>query len=119
MGRFLVAKSGIFIAQVVDRKNNFGKKFILLDGGTNFFGLNSKFGGFRVSPIIVLNNEIEKEIVTIVGNLCTSSDILASNVLINKINIGDYIAFYQAGAYSFNASPINFLSHDLPNEVLV
>jgi len=27
LGRFLVAKSGIFIAQVVDRKNNFGKKF--------------------------------------------------------------------------------------------
>jgi len=119
LGRFLVAKSGIFITQVVDIKINFNKKFVLVDGGTNFFGLNSKFGGFRVSPIKILNNEKEKEIVTIVGNLCTSSDILANNILIEKINIGDYIAFYQAGAYSFSASPINFLTHLLPKEVLV
>ena len=119
LGRFLVAKSGIFVAQIVDIKTNFDKKFILLDGGTNFFGLNAKFGGFRISPMKILNNETKKEIVTIVGNLCTSSDILANNVLINKANIGDYIAFYQAGAYSFSASYINFLSHNLPKEILI
>ncbi len=119
LGRFLVAKSGIFVAKVIDVKINFDKKFILLDGGTNFFGLNSKFGGFRVSPIKVLNNQKEQEIVTIVGNLCTSSDIFANNILINKIEIGDYIAFYQAGAYSFSASPLFFLSHSLPKEVLI
>ena len=119
IGRFLVAKSGIFIAKVIDIKTNFAKKFVLLDGGTNFFGLNSKFGGFRISPIKVLNNTNQKEVVTIVGNLCTSSDILANNISINKLQIGDYIVFYQAGAYCFSASAINFLSHNLPKEILV
>ncbi len=119
IGRFLVAKSGIFIAKVIDIKTNFAKKFVLLDGGTNFFGLNSKFGGFRISPIKVLNNTNQKEVVTIVGNLCTSSDILANNISINKVQIGDYIVFYQAGAYCFSASAINFLSHNLPKEILV
>jgi len=118
LGRFLVAKSGIFIAKVIDIKTNFDKKFVLLNGGTNFFGLNSKFGGFRVSPIRVLNNKRKREIVTIVGNLCTSSDILANNILIEKMEIGDYVAFYQAGAYSFSASPLSFLSHNLPKEML-
>ena len=33
--------------------------------------------------------------------------------------IGDYVVVFQSGAYGPTASPINFLSHPHPREVLV
>ena len=118
-GRFMVAHSGVFITKVVDIKVNFGTKFILLDGGTNFMGGDNKYRGFRISPIRVLNTTTEQEVVTLVGSLCTSSDILAKDILLPNVKIGEYIAFYQVGAYNFTASPILFLSHNLPKEILI
>jgi len=118
-GRFMIAHSGIFITKVVDIKINFGTKFILLDGGTNFMGGDNKYRGFRISPIRVLNTTKEQEVVTLVGSLCTSSDTLAKDILLPNVKIGDYIAFYQVGAYNFTASPVLFLSHNLPKEILI
>lgn len=118
-GRFMIAHSGVFITKVVDIKVNFGAKFILLDGGTNFMGGDNKYRGFRISPIRVLNTTKEQEVVTLVGSLCTSSDILAKDILLPNVKIGDYIAFYQVGAYNFTASPVLFLSHNLPKEILI
>lgn len=119
-GRFLVAEAGVFITEVIDIKNAFGKKFVILDGGTNFFGGDNKYRGFRIPPLKALNAQSNKqEIVTLVGSLCTPSDILANEVLLPELGIGDFIAFYQAGAYSFTASPVLFLSHVLPQEILV
>lgn len=119
-GRFLVAHSGIFITRVLDIKVNFGIKFILLDGGTNFVGGDNRYRGFRISPIKVLNSKNQnEEIVTLVGSLCTSSDILAKDILLPQIEIEDFLAFYQVGAYNFTASPILFLSHTIPKEVLI
>lgn len=118
-GRFMIAHSGIFITKVVDIKINFGTKFILLDGGTNFMGGDNKYRGFRISPIRVLNTTKEQEVVTLVGSLCTSSDTLAKDILLPNVKIGDYIAFYQVGAYNFTASPVLFLSHNIPKEILI
>jgi diaminopimelate decarboxylase len=119
-GRFLTAKSGIFITKVIDIKINFSQKFVLLNGGTNFFAIHNKSMGFKFAPIRVFNKKNEDlEKVTLVGNLCTTIDILAKDIYLPKIQIGDYILFYQAGAYCYSASPILFLSHKLPKEVLV
>jgi len=118
-GRFMIAHSGVFITKVVDIKINFGTKFILLDGGTNFMGGDNKYRGFRISPIRVLNTTKEQEVVTLVGSLCTSSDTLAKDILLPNVKIGDYIAFYQVGAYNFTASPVLFLSHNRPKEILI
>jgi diaminopimelate decarboxylase len=119
-GRFLTAKSGIFITKVIDIKINFSQKFILLNGGTNFFAIHNKSMGFRFAPIRVFNKKNEDlEKVTLVGNLCTTIDILARDIYLPKIEIDDYILFYQAGAYGYSASPILFLSHKLPKEVLI
>jgi diaminopimelate decarboxylase len=119
-GRFLTAKSGIFITKVIDIKINFSQKFVLLNGGTNFFAIHNKSMGFRFAPIRVFNKKNEDlEKVTLVGNLCTTIDILARDIYLPKIEIDDYILFYQAGAYGYSASPILFLSHKLPKEVLI
>jgi diaminopimelate decarboxylase len=61
----------------------------------------------------------QKEIVNIVGLLCTPLDILADKVELPKAEIGDFVVIFQSGAYGFTASPREFLSQPDITEVLV
>ena len=54
---------------------------------------------------------------TIVGNIC-ETDTFAWDRKINEIREGDYLVFYNAGAYGFEMSS-NFNSRLKPAEVLV
>ena len=54
---------------------------------------------------------------TVVGNIC-ETDTLACDRQINEIKEGDFLVFYNAGAYGFEMSS-NFNSRLKPAEVLV
>lgn len=61
----------------------------------------------------------EMELANIVGPLCTPYDILGKNVMIDKkIKAGDYIVVEKSGAYGLSYSPIKFLHHELPKEII-
>ncbi|MCA9731941.1 alanine racemase [candidate division KSB1 bacterium] len=119
-GRFLVAHSGVFIASVLDIKKSNDKCFAILDGGTNVFGGDNRYRGFRPTPMRVINakRNLNFEPITLCGPLCTSADQLAANTLLPMPKIGNLIGFYQAGAYGLTASSGFFLSHGFPAEVL-
>ena len=72
-------------------------------------------------PVVVGNRVvgIEREVVTVVGPLCTPLDILADRMELAKADIGDLIVVFQSGAYGLTASPTAFLSHPPCLEVLV
>ncbi len=57
--------------------------------------------------------------VDLVGPLCTSIDRLASGIMLPGIKEGSLIAIHNSGAYGLTASPIHFISHGLPREILV
>jgi diaminopimelate decarboxylase len=59
------------------------------------------------------------EDVDLVGPLCTSIDRLARGVKLPPIEVGSYIAIHNSGAYGPTASPIHFISHKEPCEVIV
>ena len=61
----------------------------------------------------------EREVVNVVGPLCTPLDILAKNAELGAAQPGDLIAVLQSGAYGYSASPIHFLSHPAPGQLLV
>ena len=63
--------------------------------------------------------ETNKEIVSVVGPLCTPLDLLADKMELAHAQAGDLIAIYQSGAYGLTASPLAFLSHPIPKEVLI
>jgi diaminopimelate decarboxylase len=46
-------------------------------------------------------------------------DVLARNVELPIAEVGDLIGVFQSGAYARTASPLGFLSHATPPEVLV
>ena len=117
-GRWLVGPAGIFITEVLDVKDNFNNTFVILNGGTSHFRIDSHYGGFRHTPVKVINKTGNESSVILCGPLCTSFDRMASNVILPLPQIGDIVAFYLAGAYGLTAAPGLFLSHGYPREVL-
>jgi len=124
LGRYLVAEAGVYIARVIDLKESRGEKICVLSGGMNHNLLATiKFGRPMGENLKILNlsnvDSSVKQKVTLVGPLCTSFDVIGENVEINKPAIGHYIAIFNSGAYVYTASPLLFLSHDTPAELLL
>jgi diaminopimelate decarboxylase len=124
LGRYLIAEAGIYAARIVDMKTSRGRTFCVLEGGMNHhLPASGHFGQVIRKNFIIRSlskpDSAPREEVTLVGPLCTSIDLMGDRVLLAKPEIGDWIGFLNSGAYAFTASPLLFLSHDSPREMLV
>lgn len=128
LGRYLIAESGIYIAQVIERKQSRGKQYLVVQGGMNHHLAASGNLGQTIRrnyPVVGCphparpSQDFTKETVTIVGPLCTPLDVLATDVHLPVLQAGDHIAVLNSGAYGFSASPHGFLSHPPPIELLL
>ncbi len=48
------------------------------------------------------------------GQLCTPKDVLARQVPVDRVRVGDRVVFGLAGAYAWNISHQDFLMHPHP-----
>lgn len=124
LGRYLVGESGVYVCRVIDRKISRGQVFLVTDGGLHHhLAASGNFGQVlrKNYPVIVANRVqgTEREIASVVGPLCTPLDLLADRMDLATAREGDLIAVLQSGAYGLTASPIGFLSHEAPAELLV
>jgi len=123
LGRYLVGRSGTFVSRVRDVKESRGEKFVVTDGGTNCHMAAVGIGSFvkRNFPIESLTTSASGEIdvVNIAGPLCTPNDLVGKAVKLERIEEGDLVGITNSGAYGPTASPVLFLSHGYPSEVLV
>lgn len=124
LGRYLVGEAGIYVAEVSDRKVSRGHTFLITNGGLHHhLAASGNFGQVvrKNYPVVVGNRVLgsEREVVTVVGPLCTPLDILADRMELAKAEVGDLIVVFQSGAYGLTASPTAFLSHPPCLEVLV
>lgn len=124
LGRWLVAEAGVYLTRVVDRKVSRGETFLVVDGGLHHqLAASGNFGTVvrRNYPVAVAGRmgAAPTSDVTVVGCLCTPLDRLADQVALPDAQPGDAIAVFLAGAYGLTASPIRFLGHPLPTEILV
>ena len=124
LGRYLIAEAGIYVCRVLERKESRGQIFLVTDGGLHHhLAASGNFGQVirKNYPVIVGNkvNSAEREIVSVVGPLCTPLDLLADRMEMSKAEAGDLIVILQSGAYGLTASPTAFLGHPPPAEVLV
>lgn len=123
LGRFLIARAGIFVTRVNYLKPSRGEWFAVCDGGANCHGsaagINSlirrNFPMARLGPS--RHNDQHRYQVT--GPLCTPTDLLGENIMLAELRSGDLIGIGHSGAYGASASPVNFLSFGHPAEVLV
>lgn len=123
-GRFLVGEAGIYVARVNDVKYSRGKKYLILDGGMNHHLAASGNLGQVIKknfPMATLNKlkTPASEVVEVVGPLCTPLDTLGRSVQLPAAEVGDLVGIFQSGAYARSASPLGFLSHPTPPEVLI
>jgi len=124
LGRYFTAEAGIYVCEIVDRKVSRGETFLITNGGLHqHLAASGNFGQvIRKNYPLCLGNRVagdELEIVNVVGPLCTPLDILGNKVALPRAEPGDLVVVFQSGAYGFTASPINFLSHPHPAEVLL
>lgn len=124
LGRYLVGEAGVYVCNVIDRKESRGHVFLVTDGGLHHhLAASGNFGQVlrKNYPVVVANRVrgAEREVVSVVGPLCTPLDLLADRMDLAKAQPGDLIAVLQSGAYGFTASPLAFLGHPAPAELLV
>jgi len=124
LGRYLVGEAGVYVAEVIDRKESRGQVFLITNGGLHHhLAASGNFGQvIRKNYPVVVGNRVqgdEREVVNVVGPLCTPLDVLAQQMELSRADIGDLIVVFQSGAYGYTASPTRFLSHGEPVEVLV
>jgi len=124
LGRYLVGEAGIYACRVLDRKISRGQVFLITDGGLHqHLAASGNFGQVirKNYPVIVGNRVVgeKREVVNVVGPLCTPLDLLADGMEMAQAGVGDLIVVFQSGAYGLTASPIAFLSHPAPAEIFV
>lgn len=124
LGRYLVGEAGIYVCRVVDRKISRGQVFLVTDGGLHHqLAASGNFGQvIRKNYPVAIGNKMgstETESASVVGPLCTPLDLLGDKMELPRTEIGDLAVVFQSGAYGLTASPIAFLSHPAPPEVLV
>jgi len=115
-GKYLVSQSGYFIVKA---------NVIKQTPATVFVGVNSGFNHL-IRPMFyeayhhienISNPGGQERIYTVVGNIC-ETDTFAWDRKLNEVREGDYLLFYNAGAYGFEMSS-NFNSRLRPAEVMV
>lgn len=122
LGRYLVGEAGYFLTRVTRVKESRGTRIGICDGGmNNHLPASGNFG-----MVIHRNYRMHKVgggtpagKVNLAGPLCTPLDKIGVGVELPPVEAGDLIAVHSSGAYGLTASPVYFISHDLPCEVLV
>ncbi|MEB3779180.1 MAG: diaminopimelate decarboxylase [Desulfurococcales archaeon] len=117
-GRYIVAESGLLLARVTDVKVRGRKLIVGVDTGMNHLVRPALYGAYH--EVIVVNKACMEGgvIADIVGNICESSDVLARNRLLPRIEVGDVVAFMNAGAYGYSMAS-NYNLRLLPPEVFI
>jgi diaminopimelate decarboxylase len=124
LGRYLVGEAGVYVCRVIDRKISRGQLFLVTDGGLHqHLAASGNFGQvIRKNYPVCVGNRVrgtEREVVSVVGPLCTPLDVLADRMEMARADVGDLVVVFQSGAYGLSASPLGFLSHPHALEVLV
>ncbi|HET9281738.1 MAG TPA: diaminopimelate decarboxylase [Candidatus Angelobacter sp.] len=123
LGRYIVAEAGIYVARVRYVKTSRGKTFVLVSGGMNHHQGTTSVGSILKDHFsLCVLNKMDKAVagaVVVCGPLCTPADVLSRSVELPAVEAGDLIGIMNSGAYGLTASPIDFLSHRWPAEILV
>jgi len=115
-GKFLVSEAGYFVTQVNVLKETSSTIYAGVNSGFNHLIRPMFYNAYHRVENISNENGPQKKY-TVVGNIC-ETDTFAEDREINEIKEGDYLAFYNTGAYGFEMSS-NYNSRLKPAEVLV
>lgn len=121
LGRSIAACCGKYYTHVVDKKRNKGQNYLLVDGGMHQLVYFGQYMGMKHPILSVCGKEAQPgtDSWNICGSLCSMNDILAKQVPLPEIAIGDTLCFENAGAYCMTEGMALFLSREIPAVYLV
>lgn len=117
-GRSIVAEAGVLITQVLYRKQNAGKEFVVVDAAMNDLIRPALYKSYHeIHPV---RRTSGRELITadVVGPICETGDFLARGRDMAAVEPGEFLAVATAGAYGF-AQSSNYNSRPRAAEVLV
>ncbi len=129
-GRFIVGNAGILVSRVIYTKESGGKHFIIQDAAMNDLIRPTLYDSFhRIWPVEPAGElpappeDYEVEIPgtfaqDVVGPVCESGDFLAKGRRLPKVERGNLLATFSAGAYGMSMSS-NYNARPRAAEVLV
>lgn len=125
-GRYLVAESGVLIAEVRATKQMGRNTFVLVDAGFNELMRPSMYGSFhRIEVLPADDTPRTRQPTVVAGPLCESGDVFTQGeggVVqtrdLLQAKVGDLMVFHDAGAYGASMSS-NYNTRPSIPEVLV
>ena len=116
-GRFISGNSGILATRVLYRKEGSAKTFIIVDGAMTDLIRPALYDSYHaIRP--VRETRSPTETVDIVGPVCETGDFLAKDRDLQRVEEGEYLAVFSAGAYGFVMAS-NYNARPRAAEVLV
>ncbi len=104
-GRYIACECGIILGQVTGTKKNADTTYVGTDIGFNVLARPVMYDSHHDIELYSKDNSINTpQPLTVVGNICESGDILASDRVLPKPKFGDLIGMMDAGAYGFAMS---------------
>lgn len=116
-GRALIAHAGVLLTRILYRKETATKTFLIVDAAmTDLIRPSLYHAHHQIVPLVL--NHTPHETVDVVGPVCESSDFLAQDRLLPRMQRNDMLAVMCAGAYGFAMSSTYNARPRIP-EVLV
>jgi len=119
-GRSIVGPAGALLTQVLYRKTNDGKRFLIVDAAMNDLLRPSLYGAYHeIVPVVRSADSAAKDEATdIVGPVCETGDFFARDRELPAVSEGETLAILDAGAYGMVLAS-NYNTRPRPAEVLV
>ncbi|MDQ0219299.1 type III PLP-dependent enzyme [Peribacillus cavernae] len=126
-GRYITSSCGYYAAEVLDIKQNHGKNFCVVRGGSHHLRLPAAWKQSHPFTIVPVEKwpypftrpEVNESVITVAGELCTPNDVLARDISVPRVRVGDILLFSYAGAYGWAISHHDFLSHPHPEHLYI
>jgi diaminopimelate decarboxylase len=127
-GRSIIGPAGVLVTAVIYRKENDGKRFLVVDAAMNDLIRPSLYGAYHEIVPVMQNassvkksgstHEVSTEVTDIVGPVCETGDFFARDRELPVVNEGSLLAILDVGAYGMVLAS-NYNTRPRPAEVLV
>lgn len=119
LGRAISAQCGRLITNCVFVKQTATKRFAILDAGMSDLIRPALYQAHHKIINLTAQKEGDRPVYTydVVGPICESSDVFATDVSLPEVRRGDTLALLSAGAYGFVMAS-NYNLRPLPKEVV-
>jgi diaminopimelate decarboxylase len=120
----VAASNRVYLMQVRVSKTSRGARFVICNGGMHHhLAASGNLGQviMRDYPIVAAAKLTEPTVgpAVVAGPLRTPLDTVGRKTPMPELQSGDLVTILQSGAYGLTASPVGFLSHSAPKEVMI